>query len=953
MIMSKRSTFVRLGWLLAGAWLAAGVPCRGAPTFEFRDGALTVTTVRYRAVWRNGCLVRLANRCLTPPCELTVASGTVAAGALPVGLGTFHDSRKEALAQHRVVWSHKLAGGLPSFPAQHPPTLDSQVQFERIPGGGRLTYTGLDRDESAVFVQELTVDDETGELVIRQQARSTHPGVFGISFGVLNLRPDMQFAVPYFGGQRFGGEIGRGSAMGYAWPQFWSAGFIIGEVSGGGSLLVFADDPRLAPKYFKLLNSDRGQALGFEACADAPYADRTAAEVCAWRINTYAGNWIAPARRYKQWLARTFALVPRRDRKPAWMANIALVWPASVNAAARKLMATRIDPRHVLILNLGWAKGFNRNCPYYEPRDANLAQTLAAVHSEGYRYGVYVGQKLVDAHAHPHLFEQCGLRLKRDVLSMDAAKLSEISDRETAIREGRETGHFLASVHPGDSRWIELYSDVMVELQRTYGIDLLYQDVTGSYSGSSGLIEGRTLHQGTLACERATRRKLPNTAVAGEFWNEVNVACGQDSGLQNSMSWFSDGHKERLARHAHPVLALVFGEFCTYISYRTPVHSGAKWHWDLNTLEVIGGLASWRTYPEDDSAEARVVLERAKLFTEGFSPHFPEEWQEGVAAYMRTPQGRIVKFRRTAASTFCLEETAQGERLRYARVNGVGALSLDEAVTIDGWPGYGGSGPIALDPAAWYCVFPGEPPQLPVTVTAVPEGMHIVGTRRHDDYCLIELGGTGGGAVTWRANRDGAALAGSPTHPAGVGTVEADVPQSLFFVFGEISEAAVGVTLPLDTWVLRKVTAGRVIGPAKWERAVRKLRFGGTAFLGFPVFPFTGGCGAETSVDGRVRLPDDPRIALAFSMGRFGGRGDGVHFVVRVNGREVWRTFSEPDKRAWTPAVVPLAAFAGRDVLLSLAVDCGPSGFNLSNDQALWGEPKIVLAEAKAQGTEE
>ena len=947
--MRGQNGTARADWRLIGTCLATALSCCAAPTFEFSDGTLTVTTVRYQARWQNGTLVRLTNRCPQEPAELTVAPGTTAT-ALPAGLGSFHGNHKHVLDQHRVVWSHKLEQGLPTFPAQHPPTPKSQVRFDRIAGGARLTYAGLDRDDSAVFIQELTVDPRTGELVVVQRGRSTHAGVFGVSFGVLNLRPDMQFAVPYFGGQRFGGEIGRGTAVGYAWPTFWSAGFVIGEVPGRGSLLVFADDPRLGPKYFKLLNGEHGQALSFEACTDAPYVEHTTAEVCAWRINTYDGSWIVPARRYKQWLAHTFRLVPRREREPAWMADIALVWPGSPDAAARKLMAARIDPRHVLILNLGWAKGFNRNCPYYEPRNTNLANTIAAVHQDGFRYGVYVGPKLVDAHAHPHLFEQCGLRLKHDALSMDDEKLGKLRERALAIKEGRKTGHFLASVHPGSNRWIELYSEAMVTLQRKYGIDLLYQDVTGAYCGSSGLIDGRTLHQGTLACERASRRKLPNVAVAGEFWNEVNVACGQHSGLQNFMAWFGEGHRKRLARHAHPVLALVFGEFCTYMSYRTPVHSGAKWHWDVSVLETIGALASWRTYPEDDSAEARVVIERARLLADGFRPHFPEEWQEDVAAYMRCPQGRTVKFQRVGGSTFCLEETAEGERLRYARVTGVAELARHESVAIDGWPAYGEAGPIGLDPDAWYCVFPGEPPEVPVTIAALPKNVHIAGTRLHDTYCLIQLGGDGRGPLAWRGNRDGAMLATATGEATEAGTVDVGAPQGLLFVFGKVPETALDALLPLETLDLRKVTDGRVIGPAKWERAVRKLSLGGRTLLAYPVFPFTGGRDAETTVDGLVRLPNNPRVALAFSMGRFGGRGDGVHFVVRVNGGEVWRAFSEPDQRAWTPAVVPLAEFAGRDVLLSFAVDCGRGGFNLSNDQALWGEPKIVLADAAGKG---
>ena len=63
--MSKRGTFLRLGRLFVTVWLMAELPCRGVPAFEFRAGALTITTVRYQAVWQNGCLVGLANRCQT------------------------------------------------------------------------------------------------------------------------------------------------------------------------------------------------------------------------------------------------------------------------------------------------------------------------------------------------------------------------------------------------------------------------------------------------------------------------------------------------------------------------------------------------------------------------------------------------------------------------------------------------------------------------------------------------------------------------------------------------------------------------------------------------------------------------------------------------------------------------------------------------------------------------
>ena len=58
----------------------------------------------------------------------------------------------------------------------------------------------------------------------------------------------------------------------------------------------------------------------------------------------------------------------------------------------------------------------------------------------------------------------------------------------------------------------------------------------------------------------------------------------------------------------------------------------------------------------------------------------------------------------------------------------------------------------------------------------------------------------------------------------------------------------------------------------------------------------------------------------------------------------VWRRF-RPTKRGWEDVAVPLAPFAGRDVVLSLALDCGPGGFNTSCDEVVWVAPRLVAEE--------
>lgn len=65
--------------------------------------------------------------------------------------------------------------------------------------------------------------------------------------------------------------------------------------------------------------------------------------------------------------------------------------------------------------------------------------------------------------------------------------------------------------------------------------------------------------------------------------------------------------------------------------------------------------------------------------------------------------------------------------------------------------------------------------------------------------------------------------------------------------------------------------------------------------------------------------------------------GDGVHFVVRVNGCEVWRHFRATGP-GWEELAVPLGEYAGRTVVLTLGLDAGPAGFNLSCDNTWWGD---------------
>jgi hypothetical protein len=909
---------------LLGLWVTRPTPLLAmSPIVSFSQGVLTLKTSRYELLWQNGSMVSLRSF-LPRAADLTVRSRPMLVEQLPNGLGSFDQHLREGKAQHHP-WG-TIHG---PFLAQHPPGKNTRVQFQRIPGGARLTYRGLEGDDQAVLVQQLVVEPSTGDLVLRQEGKSARPGVFGAAFSLLNLKPDISFDVPYFGGQRWRADSRRGVVVSVAWPRFWNAGLIVGEVPTGGTFAVWAEDPQMHPKYLRRCSEDQAQALGFEACSDGPYDDKYSVSTFGWHFNTYSGSWMEPAERYKSWFITTHATVPRKQRPSRWIDNIALIWPGSMTEPQLKQMSQTFDPRKTLLMDWGWLKDFNRRIPDYRPRDSDFAQRVALAHRYGYHVGVYTSMALLDREANPTFMQQYGLRPCDDGLWKESSA---------------DAGGWLAYVHPGSKRWRDFYSDRMRQIVNDYGVDYLYQDIAGSQIGSYGLVDGLSFSKAVVAAEAAIRARTPRTALGGEYWTEVN-ASQEDFGVGTFLAWGGKANRDLISRpdQPHPLLSYLFSDHAVYWPHQTPIRDTLRFHQEENINEVVGALPVWATTPDDQVSEARVTLERARLWASGFRPYFPRKWQAHVASYMRDPNGRVVKYVRRGDSTYCYDQTPRGDRLRYARATGVTRLPISVPVTIDGWVGYGSAGPIGLDPNRWYCVFAGAPPEVPARITALPEGAWISGTRTTDEYCLVDLQGQGQGQISWDAGKKPVSLstASASTEGAG-GKVSAHLPTSLLFTLKKPAPVTPGGVLPLAKWHHVIVSNGLVIrqAPMPQERA---FSFDGKTLHGSMVLPPLGGAGSEYSIDGFIHLPDDPRVTFQSSFGLLGGPGDGVDFVVRVNGKEIWRQFRE-SKAGWVNVDIPLKAYAGQDVVLSLAVDCGPSGYNTSCDDSVWGDPRITIA---------
>ncbi len=875
--------------------------------YHFSEGVLTIRTDRYEVVWKEGAMTG-ARTFL--PVERSLTSGVPGQepGLLPNGPGYRHEGGDKPWEYH--AWAETPMEGV-RFKVNRSPKPEGEVKFERTKEGATVSYIFPSSDLR--WIQSFRVDPQSGDLVISQRAVSAKPGLSGIAFGVYNLDAAIPLAVPTFpgNGQIWRASHGKGSYINQAYPVFWPAGIVVGMVPEGGSFAIWSHDDQLMPKYLRHYTDGTTRALGFDASLNYPYDGNTEIEVFSWRFNTFEGNWTQPATRYRDHLQTVYSIQPLAERSPKWLDGLAMIWSTGEGTEEQLAkMAGRIPPEKVVLWHFSGStkdRGINQKVPSYIPENGFVERNRRA-RSLGFHVAAYYSMALVDVHEHPTMMEQYGLGFYYDALYR-----SEIKEATTR----------LTYVHPGSQKWRTFYAGRMKEVYDNYGVDVLYQDVSGTGPGSSGVVEGLNFHQAVVAADSDIHAKVPKAALAGEYWNEVTM-IRESIGLQRSLGWGRRGQINRMSRmdQSHPILSLLFSPFSYYFGYKVPFGDNERWHRDQNMNEVIGSLPDWRGDVDDQGPEARITLLRAGLFADGFKPWFPQEWKAGVASYMRNPKGETVEYRRKGEVSTCIRIDANGkESLVYGRFTGLGELAYPDPVSIDQWIAYGKNGPIGLDPDRYYCFFPGAPQNLPLVIDSLPEGGSVTTYRHHEGLLFVGLERSSGKDFSFKVNTPGLKV-----ERGGWGT------HSYLFASKEVVERLeMGAAISVRGWSHVITNQGMETGrPVSYKVTSRMLE--GERMEALLLVPPAGGKGAEGVVERMVRLPEDPNLKLAFHVGRNGGSGDGVHCVVRVNGQEVWRRFS-PSEARWRREVVDLGQFAGKTVLLSLAVDAGPDGFNRSNDQ--------------------
>lgn len=820
-------------------------------------GALEVDPGRFQAVFERGGLVSLTD---ASGAEFVAPGSRVPAAAIRTLDGDRTPETEEVLAE----WDTKQ--------------------------GARTRCAGFAEDAGAELLTAYA-PDETGGLIITQEARATGGGVWGVEWSIGAIPIGMNIIVPAQSGLRLTKET-PGSRHELDYPMSWEAQLVIVEGEGRG-FYVWAED---AEGRFKRLTIDRrpdGWNLAFATINFAPFAGQKEAESVRWRLDVYEGDWRIPARRYRDWADSAWTPEPIAAQTPAWVKDIRCCVIMTTDPALLQPLAERLDPAQTLLYIPHWRRdGYDRNYPDYTAADT-LDPFLEAARALGFRIMLHVNY--FGCHPeHPAYaqFEPYQVREPRG----ENERMWWTWDRvDPPIK--------FAYINPAHKPWRDYFVNAMAELCANHAVDALHLDQTLCiFNDHQGLVEGMSMFGGSVALHRELRAALPEVALSGEGLNEItspHEAFAQRHvwGLYHHLNRFDYAR----LRAAHPISSYLFVPYTTlygYLGMHPPTDGQlySAWREAYRHHGVIPTLA-WPNARmlEEPAGFARQFFDEATFWLDRRpNPDLDRAaWPADVAFPYITDRRVPVEWRadRSLVSRRLIVSRTVKDRTWY---RGEGA--------IPGWPVYEEGLMRALDPGRWYPLFDGAPgleelhlvnlpPGLTMDVAARHEGLAVFRTRLAED-ATIDL-----------ANYIESAVCG--TRPA---SEEVEGAESL------------GALLASDGGLFFPVGSDLHAHPP-W-RGVR----GGQAYARFKlVLPW----------NARRFISDvalDPEAA---------GKSDGVRFQAIVTRNDVRDSRGVFTTDATHRALgVGLRNLAGKEVTLELIVDAGPDN-DPTHDWARWYNPRI------------
>lgn len=381
----------------------------------------------------------------------------------------------------------------------------------------------------------ISIDAETGDLIVQQNAMSERPSLSEVVWGINNVKDDIELILPSNNGIAVDKHSRARANLKYpSWS--WQAQLVICQGHHGG-FFVRAEDADFRYKSFNYERDNNIYLLQFTFYNDAPFDDLKTIQTVPWRLNTYSGGWRVPARQYRDWMENTF----RPHQPPDWVNKINCFFTvANDTNLIRGLVEHGIEPEKTLLVT-------GALDPAIDPA-TGTEYTIKPHYAETVEFAHKLGFKIMATVNFLGVFAQ-------DTAIFNQFKKDQLLNPESGEGYAHGTPDFEDHhifVNPASAEYREHFVRQLRRIYDAAPCDGFFLDVNHiAVNHAHGKIDGLRMPQGSIHLHQELREAMPGILFIGEGVHEMTY----------SQVHFSGHLGGRVDSKPHPIYVFLFDNY--------------------------------------------------------------------------------------------------------------------------------------------------------------------------------------------------------------------------------------------------------------------------------------------------------------------------------------------------------------------------------------------------------
>ncbi|MCW5977661.1 MAG: hypothetical protein KIT09_06270 [Bryobacteraceae bacterium] len=417
----------------------------------------------------------------------------------------------------------------------------------------------------------ISVEPETGDILVEPSAYSSRPGVRSCRWLVKGLRRDLKLVAPFYQGSSLALDDALIRDSYWDWPRYWEAALAIFQARSGG-FWIHTQDAQYRYKALRIGSAGDPYMVGFDTEAYGPVDNNMAAGGLVWRIGAYEGDWKVPAARYRDWLWTAYGLAKdERLRNPAIHdLAMAISW-CPLDMGLLDALEQRVNPKKVLIHFHNWrTDSYDENYPTYVASD-KAAQFLTRAEKSGFHIMPHFNT--IETDPNHAVYNAVRDFQYRDIETKKLYGWSWVNQRAIGVPESNvsrlnhRNEKVMVKIHPGLSMWRSILCGRILEAAEKLALRNVFVDVAlNTHNLHNCLVENMTSTEGMNRLLRQIGATGPGLGVGAEGLNEITFQGLSFAQVHLFKSWHSS--VEGLERAGGCALNnFLFGKLCRSFGY--------------------------------------------------------------------------------------------------------------------------------------------------------------------------------------------------------------------------------------------------------------------------------------------------------------------------------------------------------------------------------------------------